>query len=253
MAQNPYQKARYNAQRRINRAIEKGYQIPSEMQNIPSYSQVKRMGYSESQISELAEQLNLQRIYEFEDIGKVFRSDTGEAIFTPEQEETIDRERYRDLFGSSGYDSTDSYYEDLEAAKERYRAEQHAIHLELFDQVNDIISRFTKESSWLRKEGGGQGKGYFVDWRSDKSILEKLWENTRASAKYEKTEKALFEYISNNVNTLSDEVSKLIESRYIDEYKGAMGNVAYILKGGESLTPDEAEKLAIELDTINGW
>lgn len=253
MAQNPYQKARYNAQRRIKRAIEKGYQIPSEMQNIPSYSEAKRMGYSESQLSELVEQLNLQRIYEFDELGKVFRSDTGEAIFTAEQEETIDRERYRDLFGSSEYDSTDSYYEDLEEAKERYRAENKAKYENLFDQVDALLEAFDKESSWLVSGSGGRGNGYFVDWQNDKSTLREIWRDTRSEAEFFEIEESLFNYISDNIELISTEITKLIESRYADEYKGAVANLANILNFANSLSPEQAENLAIDLDTINGW
>ena len=253
MAQNPYQKARYNAQRRIKRAVEKGYQIPEQMRNIPSYSELKTQGYSSEQISELTEQLNLERLYNFDEIGKVFRSDTGEVILTSEQEETFDRERYRDLFGTSGYYDTDSYYVDLADAQERYRAEQHAIHMELFDQVEEIIERFEKEFSWLRYDSGGRGNGYFVDWRRDKAVLKSIWEETRTLAKNRNTEKSLFDYITANINAISQEVSNLIESRYSEEYKGTLANIAVILKGGASLTQEEAEELALELDTINGW
>ena len=253
MAQNPYQKARYNAQRRIQRAIEKGYQIPEEMRYIPSYSELKSLGFTEGAISALTEQLKAQRLYEFDEIGKVFRSDTGEAIFTPQQEETIDRERYRDLFGSSGYDSTDSYYEDLEEAKERYRAEEKAKYENLFDQVDALLEAFDKESSWLISGSGGRGNGYFVDWRNDKSTLREIWRDTRSEAEYSETEKHLFDYITVNIENISTEVNKLIESRYADEYKGAVANLANILNFGISLSPEQAENLAIDLDAINGW
>lgn len=253
MAQNPYQKARYNAQRRIQRAVKKGYQIPEQMINIPSYSELKTQGYSSEQISELTERLNLERLYNFDEIGKVFRSDIGEVILTSEQEETFDRERYRDLFGTSGYDDTDSYYEDLEEAKERYRAEEKAKYENLFDQVDALLEAFDKESSWLVSGSGGRGNGYFVDWQNDKSTLREIWRDTRSEAEFFDVEESLFDYISDNIELISTEITKLIESRYADEYKGAVANLANILNFGNSLSPEQAENLAIDLDTINGW
>lgn len=253
MVKNEYQKARYNAQRRIKRAIEKGYDIPEEMRNILSYSELVSSGLSPEEINIRTEQLNVERLTDIEELGKVFIGVEGEFILPQSTKEDIEKDNYYSTFASDEYDGYAEYYNEMEEAKERFKAEQKPKYEHLFEQVDEILQQFDKASFWLISGSGGRGNGYFVDWRNDKSTLRQIWRNTRDAAEASEAEGDLFNYITDNVSTISSEVSKLIESRYADEYKGAVANLAKILKWGFSLSPEEAENLAIDLDTINGW
>lgn len=253
MAKNEYQKARYNAQRRIKRSIEKGYAIPEEMRNIPSYSELVSSGLSPEEINIRTEQLNNERLTNIEGLGKIFIGVEGEVILPDSIKEDNEKENYYNNFASDDYDNYDDFYNDVNEAEERYKAEQKAKYENLFDQVDELLDEFDKSSSWLISGSGGRGNGYFADWLTDKSALKDIWRNTRDETEYNETEADLFNYITENISTISSEVSKLIESRYADEYKGAIANLANILNFGRSLSTEQAENLAIELGTINGW